>query len=136
MPGAADPMLKNLTGFWHGQYSYPIATRAPVPFTANLVEADGAVGGSITERADVGKGKSRKLYATIYGRRSGIAVSFMKTYEARSGPYTSVAYQGALSEDGLEIDGDWIASGWSGRFLMIRTSGLKGFARKKVEAKV
>jgi len=129
-------MAENLTGLWHGQYSYPIATRAPVPFTANLIDAEGTLGGSITERAIVGKAGSRNLYATISGRRSGSAVSFMKMYEVHSGPYTSVAYHGALSEDGLEIDGEWIASGWSGRFLMIRASGLKSFARKKVEAKV
>ncbi len=136
MPGAEGPMAENLTGLWHGQYSYPSATHAPVPFTANLIEAEGAIGGSITERAVVGKAVSRTLYATIAGRRSGGAVSFMKQYEAQCGPYTSVAYYGALSGDGLEIDGEWIASGWSGRFLMIRASGLKSIARKTIEAKV
>jgi hypothetical protein len=136
MPDAADPTPDTLTGLWHGQYSYPTATRAPVPFTANLIEAVDSIGGSITERATVGKSGSRTLYATITGRRSGSTVSFMKTYEAHSGPYTSVAYHGALSEDGLEIDGEWIASGWSGRFLMIRASGLKSSARRKIAAKV
>ncbi len=136
MPDAADPMAENLTGLWHGQYSYPTATRAPVPFTATLIETEDALGGSITERVVVGKAGSRTLYATISGRRSGSKVSFMKLYEAQSGPYTSVAYDGALSEDGLEIDGEWIASGWSGRFLMIRASGLKINARKKIAAKV
>jgi hypothetical protein len=136
MPDAADPTAENLTGLWHGQYSYPTATRAPVPFTANLIEAEDSIGGSITERAMVGKAGSRTLYATISGRRSGSSVSFMKIYEAHCGPYTSVAYHGALSEDGLEIGGEWIAAGWSGRFLMIRASGLKSVARKKIAAKV
>ncbi len=84
----------------------------------------------------IGKAAGRSLYATIAGRRSGSAVSFMKMYEANSGAYTRVAYHGALSADGLEIDGEWIASGWSGRFLMIRASGLKSCVRKRIEAKV
>ena len=126
----------NLTGLWQGQYSYPEAARAPVPFTANLVQCDDCLGGSITERALLGRLRGRTLYATIGGRRSGSAISFMKVYEANSGPYTSVAYQGGLSADGLEIDGEWIASGWAGRFLMIRASGIASIVARKVEEKI
>jgi len=126
----------NLTGLWHGQYSYPIAARAPVPFAANLIEAEDRLGGSITERAMLGRVKGRSLYATINGMRAGSAVSFMKLYEAHSGPYTRVSYEGVLSADGLEIDGEWSASGWSGRFLMIRAGGLRTTARKSSEERV
>ncbi len=136
MPETAESPGESLTGLWHGRYSYPIVTRAPVPFTANIIETGDCLGGSITERATIGPAKNRTLYATIGGRRSGQAVRFMKVYEANDGAYTSVAYEGALSEDGLEIDGDWVADGWSGRFLMIRASGLKARVGRKVEEKV
>jgi len=129
---AADSPAENLTGFWHGQYSYPKATHAPVPFGANLIQSEDCLGGSVTERSIRG----RTLYATINGRRDGSTVSFVKVYEANSGPYTSVAYTGVLSEDGLEIDGDWIASGWSGRFLMIRAGGVAAKTMREVKEKV
>jgi hypothetical protein len=136
MGTAADSPAGNLTGLWHGQYSYPVATRAPVSFSANLIQIEDSLGGSITERALLGRALVRTLFATIQGRRDDSIVSFLKVYEANSGPYTNVAYQGVLSEDGLEIDGDWIASGWSGRFLMIRAGGLAAkitrFAKEKV----
>jgi hypothetical protein len=135
VPEKSNPGV-SLTGLWHGRYSYPIITRAPVPFTANLIETGDCLGGAITERATIGAAKNRTLYATISGRRSGHTVRFMKVYEANGGAYTSVSYDGALSEDGLEIDGDWIAAGWSGRFLMIRASGLKSQVGRKVEEKV
>jgi hypothetical protein len=122
----------NLTGFWHGQYSYPVATRAPVPFRANLIQSEDCLGGSVTERALPG----RTLYATINGRRDGNTVSFLKVYEANSGPYTSVAYSGVVSADGLEIDGDWIAAGWSGRFLMIRAGGVATKIARKIHEEV
>ncbi len=127
-----DSPAANLTGFWHGQYSYPVATRAPVPFRANLIQSDDCLGGSVTERVIVG----RTLYATIKGRRDGNTVSFLKLYEANSGPYTSVAYSGVVSTDGLEIDGDWVASGWSGRFLMIRAGGVAAKITRQVKEKV
>jgi len=132
MCAAADSPAGNLTGFWHGQYSYPVATRAPVPFGANLIQSEDCLGGSVTERALLG----RTLYATIEDRRDGRTVSFLKVYEANSGPYTSVAYTGVISEDGLEIDGDWIASGWSGRFLMMRAGGVAAKDARKIQEKV
>jgi len=133
MPEPANPSAESLTSLWNGRYSYPVITRAPVPFVANLIDAGDCLGGSITERAMIGRSKSRTLYATISGRRAGAAVRFMKIYEANSSPYTSVAYEGSLSEDGLEINGDWMAAGWSGRFLMIRATGLRMHMRKTVE---
>jgi hypothetical protein len=136
MRAAADSPARNLTGFWHGQYSYPAATRPPVPFSANLIQSEDCLGGSITERALLGRARERTLYATIKGRRDGSTVRFLKVYEANSGPYTSVAYSGALSEDGLEIDGDWIAAGWSGRFLMIRAGGVATKIARQVKEKV
>jgi len=122
----------SLTGVWHGQYGYPVVTRAPVPFTALLVESPAFLGGSITERV----GGGRTLYSTVSGHRSGHAVHFVKMYEANSGAYTTVTYQGVLSEDGLEIDGEWTATGWSGRFLMIRQPGVLARVGKRVAARV
>jgi hypothetical protein len=84
----------------------------------------------------LGRLLGRTLFASIKGRRVGSTISFLKLYEADSGPYTTVAYDGTLSEDGLEIDGDWTASGWSGRFLMIRAGGLATKIARRVEEKV
>lgn len=126
----------SLTGLWHGRYSYPIVLRAPVPFSASLIEAEDFLGGSITERAMVGPVRGRTLYATVGGRRAGSAVSFVKSYEAKSGPYTRVAYEGVVSGDGLEIDGEWTTGGWSGRFLMIRAGGMVKQAIKQISVKV
>ncbi len=122
----------NLSGLWHGQYSYPTGVAAPVPFVATLLDCETCLSGSMTERAMVGRPKGRTLYATISGQRLGRYVSFLKSYEAGSGPYTSVGYDGTLSEDGLEIDGTWTASGWSGRFLMIRSGGAAQSVAKRI----
>jgi hypothetical protein len=136
MPPTSYNAARSLTGLWHGQYSYPAASLSPVPFVATLIQTETWLGGSITERADTGLLKGRRLYAAISGRRRGNSISFIKSYEAGSGPYLRVSYDGTLSEDGLEIDGLWTASGWSGRFLMIRSAGVPVSVAKKVSETV
>jgi len=136
MPAPSQNAASSLTGLWHGQYSYPSAALSPVPFVATLIQTDEWLGGSITERADAGLLKGRRLYAAISGRRLGNSVRFIKSYEAKSGPYLTVAYEGSISEDGLEIDGLWTASGWSGRFLMIRSAGAPVSVAKTVSETV
>jgi hypothetical protein len=116
-----------LTGLWHGQYSYPVAASAPVAFAANLIEAEDWLGGSITEHA-----ARRVLLSSVRGQRQASRIAFLKTYERNSGPYRTVEYDGTLSEDALEISGEWRTGGWSGRFLMIRANGLTQSERRKI----
>jgi hypothetical protein len=70
------------------------------------------------------------LLSALRGQRQGSRVEFLKTYERNNGLYRTVSYAGALSEDALEIDGEWRAGSWSGRFLMIRAKGLAQTAKK------
>ena len=117
------PVPQSLTGIWHGIYSYPIA-RAPVSFAATLIETASAVSGTTHELCTIGGSPNEILYATLLGSRQDRAISFMKTYDGANPRYSTVAYEGALSPDGTEIEGRWIVPGnWSGKFLMIRSSG-------------
>jgi hypothetical protein len=103
-----------------------------VPFEASLISTEDFLGGTITERATEGRVKGRILCATVSGTRCGQRVSFIKTYEPDSEPYSSVAYEGVVSGDGLEISGDWTIGSWSGRFLMIRAGGVATNARRRI----
>jgi hypothetical protein len=117
------PSAASLTGIWHGIYSYPIP-RAPVSFVATLIETASAVSGTTHEPCTIGGGPNETLYATLLGNRQHSAVAFVKTYDGANPHYGTVAYEGALSPDGTEIEGRWIVAGnWSGKFLMIRSAG-------------
>ena len=114
---------QNLTGIWHGIYSYPIA-RAPVSFVATLIETTSAVSGTTHEPCTAGGSPNEILYATLLGSRQHSAVAFVKTYDGANPLYGTVAYEGTLSPDGTEIEGRWTVPGnWSGKFLMIRSAG-------------
>ncbi len=128
---AATP---NLTGIWHGIYSYPVA-RAPVSFVATLIETASAISGTTHEPRAVGGSPDETLYATLLGRRRNSAVAFVKTYEGANPHYATVLYEGTLSSDGTEIEGRWTVPGnWSGKFLMIRSAGkTETIARKALE---
>jgi hypothetical protein len=96
----------DLTGEWAGVYSYPHSL-PHVSFTAFLVEREGWLTGRIEEA-----GRS----AEISGRRSGLAVTFLKTYRSHD-----VDYIGEATADGVEISGRWsLFEDWSGTFLMVR----------------
>jgi hypothetical protein len=64
----------NLTGTWHGQFTYP-RYRKPVFFVGTLVESAGWIDGTTQEPGPFTGGT---LYAAISGRRSGRAVTFVK----------------------------------------------------------
>lgn len=117
------PPPPSLTGRWHGVYSYP-AEPMPVYFVADLIQTGDSLSGS-TEEAEKGQfGEPLTLTAHLSGTRAGMAVTFTKTYDGTGGWSHSVEYGGALSADGLEIDGRWAVPGvWSGSFLMIRAEG-------------
>lgn len=123
------PGPQNLTGIWHGLYSY-LDGRPTVSFVATLIEAGAAVSGTTHESSD---GPGATLYATLSGRRQGASVAFLKTYNRAGARYFSaIAYQGMLSGDGTEIEGGWLIPGDSrGKFLMIRSAGKAEAVRRK-----
>lgn len=126
-----DTGAPNLTGVWQGLYTYP-AQYGSVSFTATLIETESHVSGSTHEPCVVGDCPSETLYATLLGRRQDSAVAFTKTYDVAAGSvYGTVEYEGTLSGDATEIEGRWkVSSGWSGKFLMIRSAG-KAVARTR-----
>jgi hypothetical protein len=131
MPDPASPDTENLSGLWHGQYSYPTA-RAPVPFTATLLDAGGSLSGSITEKSTLRPRVGEPLYATLRGLREGSAVRFRKTYDTEDERYQVVEYEGRLSADTTEIEGTWQTFGWSGKFLMLRPRGIATATENKI----
>jgi hypothetical protein len=124
-----------LTGLWQGQFSYPRAM-PPEFFTANLIEAPDFIGGSIQETARSGKHAGKVFYASVHGSRDGNMVRFTKTYETPPMLH-EVLYQGTINAEGTEIDGTWTLPGsWSGRFLMIRSTGLAQLAERRETVEV
>ncbi len=122
----------SLTGIWHGTYSYP-RNQGPVSFVATLIEHGSSVSGTTHEPCCFGGNLGEVLYAALFGSRRGSAVSFVKTYDGANPFYRAVAYEGALSSDGTEIEGRWIIRGeWSGKFLMIRSIGKQAAVSRKV----
>jgi hypothetical protein len=123
---------ENLTGVWHGQFSYPVALPAGA-FTATLLELGAHLSGSIHEPADgFDDAPDGLLFALVDGRRSGSRVSFVKTYDGSGGRTHAVRYDGVLSPDGTEIEGRWTIPGvWAGAFLMIRSAGREEAVEKK-----
>jgi hypothetical protein len=127
------PSPENLTGIWHGLYSY-LDGRPSVSFVATLIETGTTVSGTIHEPTDGHGEPSATLYATLTGRRQGASVTFLKTYDRAAGPryLSAVAYQGMLSGDGTEIEGGWLIPGGSyGKFLMIRSAGKAEAPRRE-----
>ena len=115
----------DLTGDWRGIFNYP-SVGAPTEFAATLHDAGGVLSGHTVEPSLRGA----TITARIDGRRVGRAVTFMKLYDdERDGDYDTVAYQGAVDADGLEITGRWtIPGGWSGTFIMVREKGVEAEA--------
>jgi len=126
------PSAANLTGIWHGIYSYPIP-RAPVSFVATLIETASTVSGTTHEPCTIGGSPNETMYATLLGSRQRSTVTFVKTYDGANPGYGKVAYAGTLSPDGTEIEGRWTVPGnWSGKFLMIRSVGKAEAVTRRV----
>ncbi|MGY3488537.1 hypothetical protein ACVW1C_006420 [Bradyrhizobium sp. USDA 4011] len=115
-------MDDNLSGVWDGSYVQPSGM---VTFLATLIDAGGALGGSVTEPCMAPGCPLASHNASLAGQRSGSAVSFVKRYEPRGYGYDTVHYEGAVNADATEIDGRWSIRGTacSGTFLMVRSSG-------------
>lgn len=123
---------ENLTGIWHGLYTYP-AQMLRVLFDATLIESGRWLSGSTHEVMPQGRHTGQMLCATIIGERNGSRVAFQKAYENGVPHAKKIAYEGALSADGTEIEGRWsIPGNWSGKFLMIRSTGKEQVIEHKV----
>ena len=129
-----DLRSAGLTGVWLGLYSYPRQLE-PVSFTATLIESSGAISGSTHETPREASAAARTLFATLSGRRNEGAVQFTKTYDDGIPHNHPISYEGALADNGAEIEGRWsIPRMWSGRFLMIRSApNADKSVRKKYE---
>ena len=122
-------MTDNLTGVWDGTYTQPGV--GIVAFLATLLDAGGALGGSVTEPCMMRDCPLSTHHASIAGHRSGSAVSFVKRYEPPGYGYAAVSYEGSVNADATEIDGRWSIPGtsYAGTFLMVRS----GKAAQSVE---
>jgi hypothetical protein len=125
---------KNLTGVWHGLYTYP-GDLGSVSFVATVIESGSALSGSTHEPCTDSPGGT--LFATLAGSRHAGVVTFVKTYDRAGRRFRHpVAYEGALNEDATEIEGRWsIRHNWSGKFLMIRSLGRAETVERKVAEK-
>lgn len=112
-------MTDSLTGVWDGTFVQPGV--GAVTFLATLIEAGGALSGSVTEPCMMPGCPRSEHNASLAGSRSGSAVSFVKRYEPPGWGYDSVRYEGSVNTDATEIDGRWNIAGMSGTFLMIRS---------------
>ncbi|QPF83352.1 hypothetical protein IC762_27110 [Bradyrhizobium genosp. L] len=115
-------MTDTLTGVWDGSYVQP--ARGMVTFLATLIEAGGALGGSVTEPCMMPACPISTHNASIAGSRAGSAVSFVKRYEPPGYGYDTVHYEGKVNAEATEIDGRWkiMGTGFSGTFLMVRAT--------------
>jgi hypothetical protein len=126
----------DLTGTWHGQYTYPTA-KGPVHFVASLTETAGWITGQTEEIGTAGSARGVTITATLQGRRAGDSVTFLKLYDGQFREYDTVRYAGQVNGDGTEIEGAWTVPGsWSGKFLMIRPGGVGTAIRQVTEEKV
>ena len=121
---------RNLTGVWHGLYTYPDGVS--VSFVATLIESGSSLSGSTHEPSVLGDGQT--VNATLSGSRQQSLITFVKTYTgARFFYRDSIDYNGTLNGDGTEIERRWsIRSVWSGKFLMIRSAGKEEAVARKV----
>jgi len=113
-------MTSDLTGVWDGTYIQP--SIGMVTFVSTLIDAGGALGGSVVEPCMTPNCPVSTHNASIAGHRSGNAVSFVKTYEPPGYGYDKVFYEGAVNADATEISGRWRVGALSGTFLMIRST--------------
>jgi hypothetical protein len=111
----------DLTGIWHGLFSYPAGPS--VPFMATLIESASRFSGATHEACSSSQCAVPEHDAFLAGQRHGSSVTFEKTYDPPAGGFQAVHYDGALSPDGNEIEGRWAIPGaGAGKFLMIRST--------------
>ena len=80
----------NLTGVWHGLYSYPVAMPS-VSFVATVSDQGGWFDGTTEEIGSVGDAAGPTLTASLQGHRSGRSITMLKIYHRASVHMTASA---------------------------------------------
>jgi hypothetical protein len=120
----------NLSGLWHGVFSYP-RDLPPENFTVTLIDRGGSLAGETEETGNDG----RACTGLIQGKRTGNAVTFVKTYDDRHG--WPIRYAGTLDVEASEIAGTWrIDDQWSGSFVMVRSPPVAATVERHHEGTV
>lgn len=121
----------DVSGSWLGAFSY-YSDFHTTDFSARLSQINLDIIGETEEPNSASEGSM--LTATLRGLRSGVSVSWNKTYDGKRRSHYFIRYEGDLSADGLEISGVWsIPSATSGTFLMIRAPGWRAEQARKAE---
>lgn len=123
-------MRNNLSGLWHGQFSYANSSRGATDFTATLLDRDGTLTGTTTENCPLPPNEGAALLATLHGTHENADVRFRKDYEPGDPRYRTVQYRGTVNGDGTEIEGTWSIGARNGRFLMIRQAPAETAVRR------
>ena len=113
-----------LTGFWEGQYKYPVGWQAAVSFDADMAETNGRLSGIISEPNTFDSEAGPLLTSVIAGTVIDGHVTFTKTYVGEGHAQHSLIYSGQLSEKRDRITGQWVTAegGFKGPFEMTRLS--------------
>lgn len=133
---SGDPL--DMTGLWHGTYSYVDYASETTPFVANIVDGGGHLSGTIMEPSAYEEeefGGGEEVEAVIEGARGGQAVDFTKTYQGVVWNH-SVDYVGKLSADGQTVTGMWSVESLDGTFEMHRDVNLDELAVQEEEAEL
>ena len=116
--------MPDLSGPWVGAYRYPAGVMADVPFQAVLAQSGSVVTGTTSEPG--------MPDAVLRGYLEGSSLSFIKRYvEQSQNVPDKIVYQGAVSDDGNVISGQWSISGpdgWSGTFFLERQAKAQNTA--------
>ena len=130
----SDPL--DMTGLWHGTYTYPDYARETLPFVANLTDTGGRLSGTIMEPATGEESyHAEETEAVLAGSRGGRAVDFTKTYLGAVWAH-SVDYVGQLSADGQSVTGMWSVESLDGVFEMHRDLKLEELAEVEEAAEL
>jgi hypothetical protein len=115
--------LSNFAGTWNGVYVYA-GRRAPVNFTMYLTIEGTACRGRTEEPNTFGNKTATKLFANISCQldtaSSPPRLVLEKVYDGTGGVSHGVHYSGAVSNDGLSVEGQWNIGSTSGPFSMKR----------------
>jgi hypothetical protein len=132
---SGDPL--DMSGLWHGTYSYVGYARGAMPFAANIVDDGGHLSGTIIEpSADEEQVfGAEEVESVIAGARGGQAVDFTKTYQGVAWNH-SVDYVGRLSSDGQIVTGMWSVDSLDGTFEMHRDLKLEELAAQEEEVEL
>jgi len=108
----------DITGFWAGQFSYPVPHLSPVNFDCEIVQTAGFISGQITETSELKSTPYFVISSILEGTLSGRDVVFTKIYQSEDPAYIPVNYSGKVNLRGTEIKGIWKRPDWSGTFIM------------------